>query len=611
MRRIALIAALSTALLISRAPSSHGLQFAEKLDMRSWGTRIRKPAGAEIEYVPEKQTYFLGEPIYVLARVKNNGDNPISFRHGSDYRGTPRALRFVLRAVAAQGKPVPDPHPKPNCMGGRGGLKTIKPGEMYEQKLLLQTWCEIDMPGAYTVTAGQDIGWDEPVKELSTREWSRSPGGSFKITLVAPSEEDAQRVLDAMVRKVGTTDNVWRAKQPFAYIRHPAYLKPLRALTSDGKREVREAAIDGIGSILTEEATLALIDVLDHPDPTTALIAAETLNWRMPHPDPYRSAAKRSPFMYERNEEKRKEAVSLAWRDEFTGRVVAHARKMLRSDEKKHILAGVFVIWCFKDAESMDIFLSAIDGYVQQEQAKDPQWPTYGYEFMSGAQWAKTARALIDAGAARPRVGEIDTVGKALVWLNLVSQDDDYRPREWQAEYMRCLRHPNSLARLVAVSQVPRELVGKATAQLIVLANDSHESVRRTTWAVARRLKIKAFLPIVLERLRRETTKMALDSACSFCAALGDDSHIDILIERLVEPSVALPVHLILYEKTTNAGCGFRTDSAWTVAEREKLQSEWREWFNVNRKALKKLGRLRPDDDRLGLRPTPRDFTTN
>ena len=63
MRRIALNAALSAALLIGCASSSHGLQFAEKLDRRSWGARIRRPAGAEIEYVPGKQTYFLGEPI--------------------------------------------------------------------------------------------------------------------------------------------------------------------------------------------------------------------------------------------------------------------------------------------------------------------------------------------------------------------------------------------------------------------------------------------------------------------------------------------------------------------------------------------------------------------
>lgn len=265
---------------------------------------------------------------------------------------------------------------------------------------------------------------------------------------------------------------------------------------------------------------------------------------------------------------------------------------------------------CFRDAESMDLFVSALDRYVRQEQAKDPQWPTYGYAFMSRARWARTARTLIHTGAARPQVGEIDTVGKALVWLNLVSHDK-HRPTGWQEEYMRCLGHRNSLVRLVAVGQIPKELVPEAAGQLVALASDRHAAVRRQVFGTGGSNEIGALLPVALERLRRETDKKGLDAVCSFCVALGDASHIDILLERLSEASVALPIHLILYERTTNRGCGWRTDSPWSEAERRTLQSEWREWFKVNGEAWKKLGRLRPDDERLSPRPTPRDFTIN
>ena len=268
------------------------------------------------------------------------------------------------------------------------------------------------------------------------------------------------------------------------------------------------------------------------------------------------------------------------------------------------------MVGCLRDVESMKLVLSAIDRYFPKALRRNPHWGEYGWDAVFGVL-IRSARALAKAGGALPRVGKIDTIGKTIVWLDAIGQDAGYRPKGWQKEYLHCLGHSNNTVRHLAVRNIPVELFVPARLRLATLANDGHMAVRWRIFATARKRKVKAFLPVALARLRKETNKNVIGEACSFCAALGDDSHIDILIERLVEPSVALPIHLILYGKTTKRGYGNRTDSAWTEGERGTLQSEWREWFKVNREALKKLGRLRPDDDRLTPRPKPRGFMTN
>lgn len=593
---------------------------------RSAGPRIRKPDGVEIEYVPEKQTYFLGEPIYVHFCFKNTADEPFSFRYGADHRGAARPLRFMFRATAASGKRVPDPHPDEYYWKDmeRVRIGEIKPGVSPKVRFLLQAWCEFDRPGKYTVTAGQDIGWDEPVKELSTPGWSRSMGGSFSVRLVAPADEDCPKVVDAMVRGMLADKNDRMVPDPFFYIRHPAYLGPLRKLTSDGNREVRQAAIDGIGSILTPEATRALIGLLDHDDPTTARLAAQTLNWRLPdRSEDYNSAvgrsseheymfgpAMRSAFSWaHRNghsKGKRREAIRLGWRDDLAKLVRPHARRMLKSGNREDIRLGSLMVQCLGDAESLDLVLSTIDRHVEQAQAANPQWPTFSPYFCK--ELIATAQLLTKFGVAPPQVGRIETVGEALLWIELTRCDDNYRTRGWEAEYMRCLKHINSVVRLVAVGSMPKDIIPSASDQLVALAKDPHHLVRCRTIEVLRNHRLKSFLPVALDRLRKDNDRVVLMGASFSCETFGDTSHIDVLIERLTDARVCLPVHQILFDKTTESGCAHPTDPTWTVAEREKLQSQWREWFKVNGEALKKLGPLPPGDARFGPRPKLRGF---
>src|SRR5579885_1651879 len=59
----------------------------------------------------DKEKYFLGENAMLNFSIENTGIDPITIETGGDYRGTLRATRFQIKAVAEDGSVAPDPHP--------------------------------------------------------------------------------------------------------------------------------------------------------------------------------------------------------------------------------------------------------------------------------------------------------------------------------------------------------------------------------------------------------------------------------------------------------------------------------------------------------------------
>jgi hypothetical protein len=104
-----------------------------------------------------KQSYFWGEPIEVTVTLTNKGDSPIEFPTGGDYRDTGRDGRFTITAVDAGGQPVPDPVKPSGFGGGLGSAATVKPGESYADRLLVNHWCAFPGPGKYAITCKRTL----------------------------------------------------------------------------------------------------------------------------------------------------------------------------------------------------------------------------------------------------------------------------------------------------------------------------------------------------------------------------------------------------------------------------------------------------------------------
>jgi HEAT repeat protein len=111
---------------------------------------------------PEQKWYAVGEPVYVVAVLRNAGSVPITLARGLDFTPQGRHEDFLFTAVDEQGRQVRDPFlTLPNRI--RGGRREIvlAPGFEASSRLLLNQWCRFEGPGIYRVVGrriGPDVG---------------------------------------------------------------------------------------------------------------------------------------------------------------------------------------------------------------------------------------------------------------------------------------------------------------------------------------------------------------------------------------------------------------------------------------------------------------------
>ncbi|KKL24371.1 hypothetical protein LCGC14_2415990, partial [marine sediment metagenome] len=152
--------------------------------------------GVKLQLVLDKDEFFLGENVLLHYRISNGGDAPFTIDMGGDGRtpGANRPLRFKVVATDARGKAVEDPFPAPMNMGGHGGPRKLKPGEVFWESLALMRYCDFQKPGTYTVRVYHDLGWDGA---LSYRNLLKNalpagpvtaPIAEIRIKLIMPAE---------------------------------------------------------------------------------------------------------------------------------------------------------------------------------------------------------------------------------------------------------------------------------------------------------------------------------------------------------------------------------------------------------------------------------------
>lgn len=150
-------------------------------------------AGAAVtgSFTAERDTYVVGEPIYVTFEVRNDGTTPVVFPVGGDYRMTGRQERFRFSAKDADGRPVVDPlagSPEAGVPGGGiGSGWRLRPGERQTERVLVNPWCRFDAPGTYTVTARRVLRLHAPERKDDPEEYGQQVTieSELTITLVA------------------------------------------------------------------------------------------------------------------------------------------------------------------------------------------------------------------------------------------------------------------------------------------------------------------------------------------------------------------------------------------------------------------------------------------
>lgn len=126
--------------------------------------------------IPLQDEYEIGDTITLRLEIENVGEVPFSFMDGGMQRG-PRNNQFKFIAFRNHGfgKAVLDTG-DPTNFGGLAGLKTVKPGEVFQKEVCLNDWFDLKDADSYRITGLFELGlvdeenWHEHWKDFAVGE---------------------------------------------------------------------------------------------------------------------------------------------------------------------------------------------------------------------------------------------------------------------------------------------------------------------------------------------------------------------------------------------------------------------------------------------------------
>ncbi len=165
-----------------------------------WPTSVRGQALAG-RFYPEKQTYFVGEPVFIDFEITNIGDQPAWI----DQRmGEPCIELDPIEVVVAKHHGF-GWDTSFGCFGGvagscPGGAIELKPGAKHTARIFLSAGFRFDQPGTYQVHARRSVPI-YPLEVIGARRTAATKGFSsdFQITLVQGSEEELKAAFQPYV----------------------------------------------------------------------------------------------------------------------------------------------------------------------------------------------------------------------------------------------------------------------------------------------------------------------------------------------------------------------------------------------------------------------------
>lgn len=101
-----------------------------------------------VQFIPEKSKFEKDEELWVILKIKNAGNNEISFMKGGRNRA-PRDNQYSFIAEYC-GKQLSDIGSS-NHFGGKATKVTLKTGEIFENKINLSHWFRFDKSGAHRI----------------------------------------------------------------------------------------------------------------------------------------------------------------------------------------------------------------------------------------------------------------------------------------------------------------------------------------------------------------------------------------------------------------------------------------------------------------------------
>jgi HEAT repeats len=232
-------------------------------------TAIKQP-GDIASFSIDSRQITLHEPVLINFVVKNTQPNPITFDLGSDRK---ESFRVTLT--------LPDgTQTKPQQLVIHGFARTgkikIPPGEVFSQRLLIDEWIELPVPGIYVVR----IEMIAPILSQQGQVITQGVSDNFNIQVLPRSQRALEEICKTLLDQLITSNSQGQAIEIatiLSFIKDPVAIPYLERMLKSGRR-VEQKAVDGLARINSPEAIEALTNLLTFQDQAVAAAAHASLS---------------------------------------------------------------------------------------------------------------------------------------------------------------------------------------------------------------------------------------------------------------------------------------------------------------------------------------------
>jgi len=219
---------------------------------------------------PEKQTYLLGEPVFVVLDLANAGSQPVWISVSCTWLDT----RF-------EAPTAPKPHRGVSLFGCAGGgiagscgssAREVLPGEHYKRRYLLDGFFRLDSPGAYPFRAWHkiDIYAGKTGYQIVA---SQEVVSEFELSFIEGSEKELASVYAPVLRDLKSLDPEIRGLARAAVLQNPPpFLEDVILALADDP-QTTPSSVPALQRLATPQAKakLAELSAAENPDAISAL----------------------------------------------------------------------------------------------------------------------------------------------------------------------------------------------------------------------------------------------------------------------------------------------------------------------------------------------------
>lgn len=585
------------------------LHAAETLPLENfWKPTTAAPPGAKVTLrLPE--TVVLGHEIPAALVVRNEGTQGFEITVGGDYRGTGYPERMKVRVQDAAGNKLPERPQEAYGMNG-GGISTsptVKPGEQREIEFPLDCYVSFPQAGAYTITAGHDLGW-----KVDATHPHPVAQASLKVTL--PTAAEAAAYVDAAFARQPTTQPIdasealqreWKLAKTLSVLRHPVYLPALIQQAQAGSK----AAVKGIGHIATLEATEALLALLDHANAEVVETSVQQIMRRLPLLD---APEKRAIPYYWRSPYQIEPLLPGSWAARFEAPLVESVVRMLTHESEAVVQVAGQLLQTRATPAHAPKLLAAL------QQSLNKYTPPQSGPKASTLGLPAPQDTLIGAlDSLRKRGWRLEEGGGGtahlVAWFRQLADPEVPKPKgeKWKTSMLTWVENGPKALKIAALQAIPQPM-GNAAAQAVMHAlEDADWGVVRVACEVAGRSKRREFakpLTHIVETMHESFVQYAARDAAQACGArlvLWEALASTIPFPERLSDAVGVLVSGTIQLPPSDGSSG---NSNFTREQRFAIRDAWRAFLQKHRDELAAGKKVDPPGDLTTAKLTGMNF---